>query len=48
MSAWRCRNNAERSAQAQPPSGTLNAMMTNKFHKSIAIGKGSGCCLLVN
>ena len=32
-------------AQAQPPSGTLNVMMTNKFHKSIATGRGSGCCL---
>jgi hypothetical protein len=29
-------------AQAQPPSGTLNGMMTNKSHKSIATGRGSG------
>src|ERR1017187_6148119 len=32
-------------AQAQPPSGTLKGMMTNKFHKSTATGRGSGCCL---
>ena len=32
-------------AQTQPPSGTLNVMMTDQFHKSITTGRGSGCCL---
>jgi hypothetical protein len=32
-------------AQAQPPSGTSKNTITNKFHKSIATGRGSGCCL---
>ena len=32
-------------AQAQPSGGTLNGMMTIKFHKSISTGKTSGCCL---
>jgi hypothetical protein len=32
-------------AQAQPPSGSLNGIMTNQFHKSIATGRCSGCCL---